>query len=267
MFSLSEIYIYPVKSLGGISLETSFVESRGLRYDRRWLLVDETGKFITQRTHPEMALIKVELREQVLEFKHRNGDEFFVINKESFSNEKIEVKIWNDTITANIVNKKADEWFSEMLNMKCRFIYMPDNVMRPVEKNFSQGKEIVSFADAFPFLIIGQSSLDDLNSRLKEKLPMNRFRPNLVFKGGKPFDEDKIKSFTIGDITFYPVKPCARCVVTTINQDNSTKSDEPLKTLSSYRTFNNKVLFGQNMIHSGKGIISVGDEIKNIEWK
>ncbi|MBS3946077.1 MAG: MOSC domain-containing protein [Melioribacter sp.] len=266
-YYISGLYIYPVKSLGGIRLQSAEVTNRGLKNDRRWLLVDESGKFITQRTHPQMALISVELREKSLEFNHKNINASLLINTENVSKEKIEVVIWDDSVPAKKVCAEADEWFSDMLNLKCRLVYMPDESIRPVDKKYSFDNEIVGFADAYPFLLMGQSSLDDLNSRLQDKLPMNRFRPNIVFNGGDPFDEDCIKSFSVGGVTFYPVKPCARCVVTTIDQVSGVKNEEPLKTLSTYRTVNNKVMFGQNLLHRGSGLISVGDEMKIIEWK
>ena len=267
MYYLSEIFIYPVKSLGGISLESAVVTDRGLKYDRRWLLIDKTGSFITQRDYPQMALISVELREKSLELKHKKNGASLSINIETNNEEKTEVVIWDDNVMANQVSKEADYWLSKMLNIKCRLVYMPDESNRVVDKKYANGNEIVSFADGYPFLIIGQSSLDDLNSRLDKKLPMNRFRPNLVFTGGAPFDEDRIKSFMIGDVKFYPVKPCARCVVTTVDQESGVKNEEPLKTLASYRTVGNKVMFGQNLLHKGSGTIKIGDELKILEWK
>lgn len=266
-YILTELYIYPVKSLGGISIKSSEVSERGLKYDRRWLLVDESGKFITQRVYPQMALIDVEIENGRLEFTHRIKKEKLGLDIERNTGVKTEVVIWNDRVSARYADGQADEWFSEMIGVKCRMVYMTDDTYRPVDNRFAYGNEIVSFADAYPFLLIGQSSLDELNSRLIEKIPVNRFRPNLVFSGGNPFDEDRIKSFVIGNITFYPVKPCARCVVTTINQENAQKYEEPLKTLSEYRSVDNKVMFGQNLVHSGYGTISVGNELKITAWK
>ena len=144
---------------------------------------------------------------------------------------------------------------------------MRDETQRLVDRAFAADNEIVSFADAYPFLIIGQSSLDDLNNRLKEKLPMNRFRPNFVFSGGEPFSEDKWKKIRIGEVVFHFVKPCSRCVTTTVNQDTAEKKEEPLKTLSTYRRVNNKIYFGQNLLHDGNGILKVGDEIEILEQK
>lgn len=267
-YILSEINIYPVKSLGGISLTEAEVTDRGLKYDRRWMLVDHDGNFITQRVFPQMSLIKVELGKDFLNFVHKTNSDFnFAVPLNNFNKEKVEVVVWDDKVNAEYVGNEADDWFSDVLKIKCRLVHMPDESKRFVDKKYALENEVVSFADAYPFLMIGQESLNDLNSRLKEKVKMNRFRPNLVFSGGEAFDEDKIKSFKIGGITFYPVKPCSRCVVTTIEQETGIKEKEPLATLASYRTQNNKVMFGQNLIHRRTGVIKTGDEFENVAWK
>ncbi|MEW6508198.1 MAG: MOSC N-terminal beta barrel domain-containing protein [Bacteroidota bacterium] len=266
-YNLTGLYIYPVKSLGGISLQSAVVTKHGFKYDRRWLLVDEEKRFITQRTHPQMSLIGVDIKGTAMEFYHKLSGSNFTLDIECRSKCIVDVIIWEDNIEAEYVSSAADEWFSDMLKTKCRLVYMPEDTVRSVDKKYALNNEIVSFADGFPFLLIGQASLDDLNSRLQLKLPMNRFRPNIVFTGGNPFDEDMIKSFSAGGITFYPVKPCARCVITTIDQMNGSKNEEPLKTLSTYRKVNNRILFGYNLLHSGTGTISAGDELKIIEWK
>jgi len=267
-FYLSEINIYPVKSLGGISLQTSEVTDRGLKHDRRWLIINNEEKFITQRTHPQLALIKTKITGNKLILGHKTKEiSPLVIPIHHESVETVLVNIWHDLVEAHIVGKYADEWLSDALGIKCRLAYMQDETQRPVDRAFAADNEIVSFADAYPFLIIGQSSLDDLNSRLKEKLPMNRFRPNFVFSGGKPFDEDKWKKIRIGEIIFNLVKPCSRCVLTTVDQNTAEKSEEPLRTLSTYRSVNNKIYFGQNLLHEGNGTLKVGDEIKILELK
>lgn len=275
-YILSEIYIYPIKSLGGIKLEKSIVEERGLQLDRRMMLVDNTGKFMTQRTYPKMALLKTNIVDDKLAVNNTNNKSTIFIELEFIKNqklidslEKINVKIWDDECIAAKVSKEADEFFSDALGIKCSLVIMPQDAKRIVDpdKKYINEEYLVSFADAYPFLIIGQESLNDLNKRLKENLPMNRFRPNFVFTGGNPYDEDHWKSFKIGEIIFYPVKPCARCVITTINQDTAEKSDEPLKTLATYRTINNKVLFGQNLVHKGTGEIQINSELEILEWK
>ncbi len=260
---LSEINIYPVKSLGGISLTSSIVEPRGLKYDRRWLIVDENGIFMTQRDFPQMALIHLSIHNNELIAEHKTDKHKspLSIPLQPESSESIEVVIWNDRCSALLVGKAYDDWFSDAIKHKCRMVFMPDTERRIVEKKFITDEQVVSFADAYPFLIIGQSSLDDLNSRLKVPVPMNRFRTNFVFSGGAPFEEDDWKNFSIGEIKFRAVKPCARCVITTTDQNTAVRNQEPLKTLSTFRRFGNKVLFGMNLIADSYGIIKVGDRI------
>ena len=267
-YTLAEINIYPVKSLGGISLQNSEVTDRGLKHDRRWLIIDDEEKFITQRTHPQLALIKTKISGNKLILGHKTKDiSPLVIPIHHESIETILVTIWRDLVEARIVGKYADEWLSEALDIKCRLVYMHDETQRFVNRAYAAENEIVGFADAYPFMAIGQSSLDDLNDRLKEKLPMNRFRPNFVFTGGEAFEEDKWKKIRIGEVIFSVIKPCSRCVTTTVDQDTAEKNEEPLKTLSTYRSIDNKIYFGQNLLHEGTGILKVGEEIEILEWK
>lgn len=258
---LSEINIYPIKSLGGISLQTSEVEERGLKYDRRWVLVDETNTFFTQRDYPEMALIKVSIEKDGLKLNHKKKNINPLSVPFSFEHSKTnDVIIWNDTVKGEFYNSEIDEWFSEIIGIKCHLVKMPESTKRVVDTTYAKNK-IVSFADGYPFLIIGQTSLDDLNSRMEIPLPMNRFRPNFVFTGGKPFEEDNWKKFKIGNVKFEAVKPCARCVITTTDQETAERSHEPLQTLSQFRKVNNKVMFGMNLICESTGRVNLGDEL------
>ncbi len=260
---ISEINIYPIKSLSGVSLPKAKVEERGLEFDRRWMLVDENNVFLSQRRFPEMSLINVELLEDGLKISHKfkNFDPLFILY-DDYVEDEVEVKIWDDVCPALPVSNTADCWFSKALNTPCKLVYMHDSSKRMVDKKYTSDSKMVGFADGYPFLLIGQSSLDDLNSKLITPVPMNRFRPNIVFKGGEPFEEDNIKTFKINEIKFSAVKPCARCSITTVNQETSGTGTEPLLTLSKYRKFDNKVLFGQNLVHEGSGIICIGDEIE-----
>lgn len=266
MLIISDLNIYPVKSLRGISLRSAKVTDRGFEYDRRWMLIDGNGNFMTQREYPQMALINVEIKENGLQVYHRRKNiSLLFIPFKIKSVQNVTVPIWNDNCSANFLGNEFDNWFTEALDVECRLVHQPDETKRFVDEKYSKNKEIVSFADGYPFLMIGQSSLDDLNTRLDIPLPMNRFRPNIVFTGGKPFEEDNLKKIIIGNIFFYGVKPCSRCVVTTTNQDTAERFAEPLKTLASYRKFNNKVLFGMNLVHDGYGKINTGDTIEIIE--
>jgi len=262
LLTLSEINIYPIKSLGGISLQSSEVEERGLKYDRRWVLVDESNTFFTQRDFPEMALIKVSIDDNGLKLNHKTKtiEPLFVpFNFEHSKSDK--VVIWEDTVAVEFYSKPIDDWFSEIIGIPCHLVKMPESTKRIVDRKYAEDK-IVSFADGYPFMIIGQSSLDDLNSRMEAPLPMNRFRTNFVFKGGKPYEEDGWKKFKIGNVIFEAVKPCARCVITTTNQDTAERFKEPLLTLSKFRNFNNKVMFGMNLVCESTGIVKVGDKIE-----
>jgi uncharacterized protein len=262
---LSEIWIYPIKSLGGIRLNSSKVLPKGLLYDRRWMLVDETNTFMTQRVHNQMALFKVSINDELLTVTKKNSDSdklsiSFSVNAKP-KGAPFTCNIWDDTVDVTELDPTVSQWFTDHLGFKCKLMAFPEEHSRPVDPKYKVGDDHVSLADAYPFLIIGQSSLDDLNSRLKEQVPMNRFRPNFVFIGGEPFEEDEWRNFKIGGHNFIGVKPCARCVLTTVNQDTGKKGIEPLATLSTYRKQEHKVLFGQNVLTTGIGDVRVGDTI------
>jgi uncharacterized protein len=261
--TLSQIFIYPIKSLGGISLPKSAVEDRGLKYDRRMMLVDETGMFFTQRDYPQMALLKTRLdNDGFIITDKRNGSTLKIFHNQN-TEEKINVVIWDDNCVAVKVSLEADQFFSDALGIKCSLVLLPEDEKREVDKQkkYSNDYHLVGFADGYPFLIIGQSSLDDLNSRLNESLPMNRFRTNFIFTNGNPYEEDQWNDFLIGNLKFKAVKPCARCVITTTNQDTAERKEEPLKTLSTYRRVGNGVMFGMNLVCESTGDVSVGDKI------
>ncbi|MFC3559218.1 MOSC domain-containing protein [Pedobacter jamesrossensis] len=267
-FYLSEINIYPIKSLGGISLKEAKIEERGLQYDRRWMLIDEQGTFITQRKHFELALLEVSLKDNELTvtFK-KNKEQKVSFSLEESIGESIAVTIWDDISNGFEVSKKVSDWFSDYMKMKVKLVKMSSEEKRLVDERYALDNEIVSFADGYPCLIIGQSSLDGLNEKLADPIEMNRFRPNFVFTGGTAHIEDSFSQFNLGNIAFSAVKPCARCVLITIDQQTGIKGHEPLKTLASYRTKEKKVLFGQNLIHKGFGIIRIGEELKIKEWR
>ncbi len=257
---LSEIWIYPIKSLGGIRLKSSKVFEKGLQHDRRWMLMDEDNEFMTQRIYPRMALFKLSMGNDHFSIKY-NLDSIILPFNHSFIDQLIKAKIWDDEVDVYEVSTDFSQWFSDRLQIKCKLVSFPETNARPVDEKYQINYEHVSLADAYPFLIIGEQSLADLNSRLKEPLPMNRFRPNFVFSGGQPFEEDTWKTFSIGKNKFAGVKQCARCVLTTVNQDTADKGIEPLLTLSQYRKKENKVLFGQNLIALNPFEVYEGDEI------
>jgi len=265
---LSELYIYPIKSLGGISLNESKIEAKGLQLDRRWMLVDESGMFITQRKYHQLALLEVKIVKDQLVVSHKIDHDrcisFPLI--ETLAEETV-VNIWDDESKGVEVSKVVSQWFSNFMNMKVKLVKMPENEQRLVDPKYASDKEIVSFADGYPCLIIGQSSLNLLNQKLDNSIRMDRFRPNFVFTGGEAHIEDRFQNFSLSGIHFTAVKPCARCILITIDQQTGIKTADPLATLAHYRKQDNKIIFGQNLIHKGEGIIKVGDELLIQKWK
>ncbi|RZA01217.1 MAG: MOSC domain-containing protein [Sphingobacteriaceae bacterium] len=259
MLKISEIYIYPIKSLGGISVNQAEVTDRGFKYDRRWMLIDDNNRFLSQREVATMALLKVSLSEDGLNVVNTTDGNNLFVPYTPQKNEFFDVTIWDDTCTTQLVSDEADKWFTQALGINCKLVYMPDDSHRLTDARYADN--ITSLSDGYPFMMIGQASLDELNGHLDEALSINRFRPNMVFTGGTPYQEDRINEFTINDISFNGVKLCARCNVTTINQDDASKGKEPLKTLAGYRSKNKKIYFGQNVVHTGVGVVNVGDEL------
>lgn len=262
MLQLSEIWIYPIKSITGIQLEEANVLQRGFQFDRRWMIVDNNNTFLSQRTYPELALLDLTISDTSLQISKRTNPED-KIETPLFPAllQEIEVTIWNDKVFAWTVDPAADAWLSEFLDQPVKLVYMGDQAERQIDLKYSEDGENVSFADGYPYLMISEASLADLNGRLKEPVSMRRFRPNLIVAGASAFEEDTWSKIQIGDLTFRVVKPCARCVLITVDPQTAEKGAEPLKTLSSYRFENNKVLFGQNLIADKPGILKQGDAI------
>ena len=261
---LSQIFIYPIKSLGGIALDTALVQERGLQYDRRWMLVDAQGQFLTQRSLAHMALLQVQVQSGELTVIHRTRPELpaLAIPFETENPNRLQVTVWEDTCEAVEVSAAANAWFSRALGLPCRLVFMPDDCHRQVDLAYARPGDITSFSDGFPLLMVGEASLADLNGRLSQPVPVDRFRPNLVFSGGAPFEEDTWDHFRIGLHPFRGVKPSGRCVVTTIDQQTAHKGTEPLRTLAGYRQQGHKILFGQNVLPLSPGhTLAVGDSI------
>lgn len=260
---IQDLFIYPIKSLAGVRLTQAIVEERGFELDRRWMLIDETGQFLSQRSFPLMAMLHVEIGVDSLRVYHiSNTSDFILIQIAEEGDEISSVTVWDDEMSARLINPEIDHWFSKMLGMNVRLVKMPLSTERKVDPRYAVNGESVSFADGMPYLLIGQESLEDLNSRLEASVPMNRFRPNIVFSGGESYVEDSWGKIQIGELNFQVIKPCARCVMTTVDQETGIKAAEPLKTLATFRKVGNKILFGQNMVALSSGIIKVGDEIR-----
>jgi uncharacterized protein len=263
MLQVSHLFIYPIKSLGGIAMQTAEITNTGFKHDRRWMLVDDQYMFLTQRNHPQMALLQTgENKDGIYVFHKQNPLHSVLLPPVNEYSKKVSVTVWDDVCAALEADEEINTWFSDMLHISCKLVYMPDDTKRLVDKKYAANDEITSFSDGYPILMIGQSSLDNLNEKLKEALPMNRFRPNIVFTGGYAHIEDEMAVFEINALHFSGVKPCARCVMTTINQQTAESGKEPLKTLAGYRMKNNKIYFGQNVLQQLNGFINIGDEIR-----
>lgn len=246
--------------MGGLRVASAKVMEKGLQHDRRWMLIDNENNFMTQRVHHQMALFRLSFQPHGFLVTHQT-ESIILPFKSALLPLAIHSKVWDDAVTVYEVSKELSNWFSERMRLSCRLVQFPEDHPRPVDERYRVGDAQVSLADGYPFLVIGQSSLDDLNKRLTEKLPMDRFRPNLVFTGGNPYEEDLWRNFSIGKNRFVGVKPCSRCVLTTINQQTGIAGKEPLPTLATYRKNDNKIYFGQNAIAIDYDEIFEGNEV------
>jgi uncharacterized protein len=276
MLQISQINIYPIKSLDGYSPISAMVEARGLEHDRRWMVVDADGQFFTQRFYPKMALLRATVLENYLVIEEKNNlNNSISVSIETMGAEK-KVRVWDDTVMARLVSEEIDVFLSNFLETPCHLVKMPETSVRSVEEPYNTGDDEVSFADGYPFLIIGEASITDLNERLtiplnvseQPLIGMRRFRTNFVFSGGQPYEEETWSRFDIGKVAFQGVKPCGRCVMTTLDPDTGLGGKEPLATLASYRMKGKKIPFGQNVLWKKnewrsleKAIIKVGDTI------
>lgn len=264
MAKLSAIYIYPVKSLSGIQLTESEVTETGFKYDRKWMLVDDNKKFLSQRRLPKMALIKTKIHEQKLIISAPNKSDLILdlIPKTSHT---ININIWGEAHPAESISTLANQWFSDFLEQPCKLVYQADKSIRQVDQNFSSPTDRTAFSDGYPFLIISEASLILLNEQMQLNLSMQRFRPNIVLSGSSSYEEDTWRQIKIGTINFRLPKPCSRCSVPQINPKTAMNDKEPLRTLSQTRKWNNKVYFGQNALHDTTGFLKIGDTIHTIE--
>jgi uncharacterized protein YcbX len=256
---LSGLFVYPIKACAGVALERAAVVARGLALDRRYMLVDRDGRFVTQREAPRLCLVGTALEHSRLLLAAPGAPTLTLPQTlDEADNERTEYQLWGDRGHA-LSHRAGSRWFSDFLNAEVRLVYMPDSERRAVNPNRARSGEIVSFADAYPFLVISEASLADLNSRLPQPLEMRRFRPSLVLADCEPYAEDRFSTLSIGRVSFRGVKRCERCSVTTVDPATGHRGKEPLRTLAQYRLEQGKVWFGMNLIHDGVGELRVGD--------
>lgn len=262
MSTLAEIYRYPVKSTWGELLPASDVGPMGLPFDRAWMVADDAGRMITGRTEPRLVQIKVLVDDGTLTLS-APGQTVLVVTREEF-NQPASASVWKDEFPAFAGAREADAWLSNFLGKPVRLLYVGAASARRVRR---RPEVALSFADAYPLLLIGQGSLDELNRRVGRELSMRRFRPNLVVTGSEPFAEDGWKKIRIGEVIFSMEKPCERCAFTTVDPETGEKSgdQEPLRTLVTFRRTPDGVLFGQNAVAENAGQIAFGMEVEILE--
>lgn len=257
---VSAINIYPIKSCAGISVSRAEIEERGFRHDRRWMIVGSDSTFVSQRSAPRLSLVRVQIDQETLKIT-APGMNALQLPLQLSGPQRVNAVVWNDTVEAIPAGAEARDWFSRFLGFVATPVFFPDAAIRNANPSFAPQPAPIGFADAFPFLLISEASLEDLNSRLPSPVPMNRFRPNIVVRGCPPYAEDSWTEMTIGAIRFRAVKPCSRCATTTVDQATAETGKEPLRTLALYRGRNGKVYFGQNLVHFGTGALRVGDTV------
>ncbi len=295
MLRVTALNVYPVKSCRGLAVDSTAVDARGFAGDRRFLVVDAQGRFLTQRAHPRMALIETALTAEGLTLSCPGQGSVsvslsalrppvsgigapvsgFAFPASGLRSPVSEVSVWKDLVTADDCGDAPAQWLGDFLGLSCRLVragsaysrLIPGRKIPAALAALGAPPHEVSFADAFPFLVISEESLADLNARLDAPVPMNRFRPNLVVAGGTPYAEDDWRRFQIGEVVFHGATRCGRCVVTTTDQLTAVRAPEPLRTLASYRRdAEGAVLFGRNLIHETKtGRVNVGDAVELLQ--
>lgn len=267
--SIAELTIYPIKACGGIPVTATMLERRGLRDDRRLMIVTIDGQFVTQREHPRLALVQPQLDNARISLTAPGMSPcvFDLVatgeRKDGRHDNRHRVEIWGDRCVGIDQGREVGEWFSRYLQLPCRVVRIADEHPRRVDPEYAVSEsDEVSFADGFPLLLVSRASLDDLNQRLDYPVTMRHFRPNVVVEGCEPFEEDRWRRIELGGLQCAVVKPCQRCQVITVDPQTGYAGKEPLLTLSQFRRrANGGVYFGQNVIPIDTGAVAVGDAV------
>jgi len=257
--AISALYVYPIKSCRGVRVAQWPVVARGFAVDRRWMVVDASGKFVTQREVSQLALVALALEGERLRVT-APGQPVLDLPSTHEHGDRRTVEVWQDR-AIGVVHPLGSAWFSNYLEAPHELVYMPESHQRQVNPSRAKLGDITAFSDGYPFLLISEASLADLNARLETPLSMERFRPNIVIRDTAPYAEDEYARVRIGDISFRGVKRCERCVITTIDPRTGARGREPLRTLAKYRLVDQKVWFGMNLIHDHSGHLREGDSV------
>lgn len=258
MPAISQLYLYPVKSLAGFQVQQWPVDKTGLRYDRQWMLIDQQGQFLSQRRLPKMALITTRIEDQLL-WLSAPGHQPVAIPLNPQGGDSIEVTIWHDQCLARSVASTIDDWLTEVLQHRCRLVYHPADQIRQVDQNYAFADDQTAFSDGFPFLIVSEASLQAFNQHSGLALAMERFRPNIVVTDCEAYAEDQWRQISINGIGFRLPKPCSRCAVPAIDPQTALSDKRVLSELARLRQWQHKVYFGQNALHDAIGELGVGN--------
>jgi uncharacterized protein YcbX len=267
---LASVHIYPLKGCRAVDLDRSIVEPWGLAGDRRWMLVDSDGRFVSQREHPALARLTIRYGSGADITASADGYPTMRVAGPGASPELLKVTVWGSTVLSAAAGPEADAWFCDYLGEQVRLVYLDDPTRRAVDADYGADGDVVSFADGYPLLLTSTGSLDQLGQWLTaagdRPVPMNRFRPNVVVSGYEPWAEDRWRRIRIGSVSFRVVKPCGRCVVTTTDQTTGVRGTQPLRILAARRRFGKNLVFGQNIVPDSPGLIQVGDSVEITEY-
>lgn len=267
MITVSQLNVYPVKSCRGVSLDAVTLDDRGPVNDRRWMLTDQEGVFLTQRERPRLSLVSVQVTDSGIVLSAPGMPPLTVAAPLHDDGTDFVTKVWDDTVRVRPADPAAGSWFTQFLGAPAQLVFLPDDATRVMRDEYGgdiRESRRVTLTDGAPLLLISEESLADLNARLADPLPMNRFRPSVVVRGGGAFAEDSWKRIAIGDVVFEVAKPCARCATTTVDQATGVRGKEPLRTLATFRKVGSEVMFGQNIAHHAPGELRVGMEVRII---
>jgi len=264
MLKVSSLHIYPIKSCAAVDLTAIRFDTRGPLLDRRWMLIDKDGNFVTQRQEPRLCQVRPSITPLSLQVE-APGMQQLKVPLGAGRGPRVRAQVWGHETQAEFVGDEAADWFSDALQQNLRLVRWADEQERPVSHRHTELESQTAFSDGYPVLLISEASLAELNGKLQQKVTMDRFRPNIVVRGCDAFAEDRFRRLSVGDMTLHGVKPCDRCSITTVDPRSAQAGKEPLATLSTFRTFDNRVLFGINCVHGGFGNIREGDTLEVLE--
>jgi uncharacterized protein YcbX len=255
---IDALFVYPIKSCAALAVKEARVTARGLEHDRRWMVTNDEGVFLTQRTLPQMTLISIAVDGERFVVR-RDGHPPLFLPFVHDDGARVDVEVWDDRVPA-VRHDHGSEWFSRVLGGAVQLVCMFDDVRRAVDRDFARDEDIVSFADGFPLLVVNRASLDALG----DGIDVRRFRPNVVVTGAPAWAEDEWRGLAIADgaLSLRTPKPCARCTIPAVDPDDAALTKEPLRTLAKLRTRDHQALFGVNAIPDRDGTLRVGDDVR-----